>query len=54
MSYESKVIFKAVMDILSTSKSLEEAMERVAEVANVEEVIIKPRKRAENDVNKEE
>ncbi len=49
MGYESKVIFKAVMDILKTSDSLEEAMERVAEVANVDEVIVKPGKKAEKD-----
>ncbi len=39
MSYECKVIFKIVMDILETSKSLEEAIERVAYIANVDRVI---------------
>jgi len=35
MAYESKVIFKAVYDILETSKDLEEAKKRVARIANV-------------------
>jgi ribosomal protein S2 len=49
MSYESKVIFKAVMDILKTSSTLEEAMERVADVANVEDVIVTPSKKIKKD-----
>jgi ribosomal protein S2 len=49
MGYESKVIFKAVMDILKTSATLEEAMERIADVANVDEVIVTPTKKIKKD-----
>jgi len=40
MDYEVKVILAAVVDILKSSKDLDEAISRVAAIANVEGVII--------------
>ena len=36
MAYETKVILSMVYDIIKTSKTLEEAGERVAKIANLE------------------
>ena len=41
MGYETKVILKAVVDIMRSSKSLEEALARVANLANAEGELIK-------------
>ena len=50
MAYETKVLLSMVYDIIITSKSLEEASERVAKIANVEGVILdKPKKENENE-----
>ena len=43
MGYETKVILIAVADIVKTSKTLDEAFERIAEMANAEGVIVKKR-----------
>jgi hypothetical protein len=40
MGYETKVILMAVADIIKTSKTLEEAFERVAKIANAEGVVV--------------
>ena len=40
MGYETKVILAAIADIIRTSETLEEALERVAKIANAEGVII--------------
>jgi hypothetical protein len=40
MTYEAKVIFKMVEDMIKTSKTLEEALARVAAIANAEGVVI--------------
>jgi len=40
MAYETKVIFTAVADVLTTSKDLKEAYLRIAKIANVEGVIL--------------
>jgi len=40
MGYETKVILAAIADIIRTSKNLDEALERVAKIANTEGVII--------------
>jgi hypothetical protein len=40
MGYETKVILRAVADIIRTSKTLEEALKRVAEMANAEGVVV--------------
>ena len=40
MGYETKVILAAIADIIRTSKTLEEALERVARIANAEGIII--------------
>jgi len=42
MAYETKTMFATFYDILETSDSLEEAKKRLAKIANVEGVIIKP------------
>jgi hypothetical protein len=42
MAYETKTTLAAVYDILETSKTLEEAKRRVAKIANVEGVILRP------------
>ena len=42
MAYETKTTLAAVYDILETSKTLEEAKIRVAKIANVEGVILRP------------
>ena len=47
MGYETKVILAAIADILRTSSTLDEALERVAKIANAEGVVIelpKPKK----------
>jgi len=41
MGYETKVFFAAIADIIRTSKSLEEALSRVASLANAEGEVIK-------------
>jgi len=41
MGYETKVILAAVVDIMRSSKSLEEALARVANLANAEGELIK-------------
>ncbi|MCL1916709.1 MAG: hypothetical protein FWG14_00080 [Peptococcaceae bacterium] len=40
MGYETKVILKAVAELVRTSKSVEEAFERVVNIANAEGVVI--------------
>ena len=40
MGYETKVILMAVADIIATSNSQKEAFDRVANIANVEGIII--------------
>ena len=40
MGYETKVILAAIADIIKTSTTLEEALERVAKIANAEGVLI--------------
>ena len=47
MGYETKVILAAIADILRTSDTLEEALERVAKIANVEGVVIELPKKEE-------
>ena len=42
MSYETKVIFAAMADILKTSATLEEAYERLTDIANAEGQVLKP------------
>ncbi|MCL2755175.1 MAG: hypothetical protein FWD35_05625 [Oscillospiraceae bacterium] len=42
MAYETKTTLAAVYDVLETSKTLEEAKIRVARIANVEGVILRP------------
>jgi hypothetical protein len=42
VAYETKTTYAAVYDILETSKDLEEAKRRVAKIANVEGVILRP------------
>jgi len=39
-AYETKVILKAVAELVRTSKSVEEAFERVVNIANAEGVVI--------------
>jgi hypothetical protein len=51
MAYEIKTAFAAVYDVLETSKDLEEAKRRVAKIANVEGVILRPQ---ETEVEKKE
>jgi hypothetical protein len=46
MAYETKTTLAAVYDILETSKNLEEAKRRVAKIANVEGVILRPSENA--------
>jgi len=40
LGYETKVILVAVADIIRTSKDLNEALKRVAKIANAEGVVI--------------
>ena len=40
MGYETKVILAAIADIIRTSSTLDEALERVAKIANSEGIII--------------
>jgi hypothetical protein len=40
MGYETKVILVAVADIVETSKSLDEAFERISRLANAEGIIV--------------
>ena len=48
MGYETKVILVAIADIIRTSETLDEALERVAKIANAEGVIIElPKKEKE-------
>jgi hypothetical protein len=49
MGYETKVILVAVADIIETSKSLDEAFERISRLANVEGVIVErhPKEKSE-------
>jgi len=42
MAYETKTMYATFYDILETSKTIEEAKRRVAKIANVEGVILKP------------
>ena len=49
MGYETKVILVAVANIIQTSKDLDEAFERIAEMANVEGVIVKKREKQKSD-----
>ena len=49
MGYETKVILAAIADIIRTSKTLEEALERVARIANAEGIIIDLPVKEEND-----
>jgi len=51
MTYESKVIFRAVADIIETSDNLDEAYARVARLANAEGVIL-PEKRIKKNLEK--
>lgn len=53
MAYETKITLAAVYDILETSKTLEEAKRRVAKIANVEGVILKPDNENPKDEDKE-
>ena len=39
MGYETKVILKAVIKILQNSKTLEEAIKEIKDIANAEEVV---------------
>ena len=41
MGYETKVFFAAIADIIRTSKTLDEALARVASLANAEGEVIK-------------
>ncbi|MCL2054586.1 MAG: hypothetical protein FWG90_09190 [Oscillospiraceae bacterium] len=43
MAYDTKTAYATAYDIIQTSKTLEEAAERVAAIANVEGVVLKPR-----------
>ena len=49
MGYETKVILVAVADIIQTSKDLDEAFARVAEMANAEGVIVKKRGKSKEE-----
>ena len=49
MGYETKVILVAVADIIQTSKTLEEAFERVARIANAEGVVITKQEQTDKD-----
>ena len=40
MAYETKVIFATVADVLTTSKTLNEAYLRIAKIANAEGIIL--------------
>jgi len=40
VTYESKVIFHAVADVLTTSKDLKEAYRRIARIANAEGIVL--------------
>ena len=51
VGYETKVILVAVADIIRTSKTLDEAFERVAAMANAEGEIVKKRKKTEQQEN---
>ncbi len=42
MGYETKVLLRAIYDLLDRCKDLEEAKKLVARMANVEEVIVTP------------
>ncbi len=42
MGYETKVLLRAIYDLLDRCKDLEEAKKLVARMANVEEVIVAP------------
>ncbi|MCL2055031.1 MAG: hypothetical protein FWG90_11450 [Oscillospiraceae bacterium] len=42
MAYETKVLMMAIGDIISSSKTTEEAYKRVAKIANAEGVILEP------------
>jgi len=44
MSYETKVILKAVISLMKRSKDLDEAIRLVTDVANAEDVIINSEK----------
>ena len=46
MGYETKVLLKAIYSLLERCKNLEEAKRLIAEMANVEKAIIKPKKKA--------
>ena len=48
MGYETKVILVAIADIIETSKTLEEAYERVEKIANAEGVVIKKLDKSES------
>ena len=49
MGYETKVILVAVADIIQTSKTLDEAFERVAKIANAEGVVITKQEAQDKD-----
>jgi len=49
VGYETKVILAAVADIIKTSKTLEEAFERVAAIANAEKIVFGKMKEDEKD-----
>ncbi len=42
MGYETKVLLRAIYDLLERCKDLEEAKKLIAGMANVEEVIVAP------------
>ena len=48
MTYETKAFFVAIASLIRKSDDLGEAYENVAEMANVEGVILKPFKKKEN------
>jgi len=54
MAYESKTIYASVYDILETSKDLEEAKRRVAKIANVEGVILRPSENENKTTNEKQ
>ena len=49
MGYETKVILVAIADIIQTSKSLDEAFDRIAEMANAEGIIVKKREKSQDE-----
>ncbi len=48
MGYETKVILRMLYEAASRCETLEEALAVIASAANVEEVIVEPRKEAES------